>query len=212
MIEPFPFEGIYAITPSYKKNKLAYLEKIEETVRAGVAALQIREKNYLETSDFIRLLKSVRDLCSDYKIKLIINDNIRVAKQLNCGVHLGKDDLSLEQARREMGEKAIIGVSCYNSALNAKKFAELGASYVALGCFFPSITKPDAVKCNGIELQKLKGKLKIPIVAIGGITNTNARTIIQYGADLVAVSSYIYDSDSPYEKIKCLQSVVSEAK
>ncbi len=63
MIEPFPLEGIYAITPSYKKNKLAYLEKIEETVRAGVAALQIREKNYLETSDFIRLLKSVRELC-----------------------------------------------------------------------------------------------------------------------------------------------------
>ena len=60
--------------------------------------------------------------------------------------------------------------------------------------------------------RSLKGKLKIPIVAIGGITNTNARTIIQYGADLVAVSSYIYDSDSPYEKIKCLQSVVSEAK
>ncbi|MEC8561059.1 MAG: thiamine phosphate synthase [Pseudomonadota bacterium] len=212
MIEPFPLEGIYAITPSYKKNKLAYLEKIEETVRAGVAALQIREKNYLETSDFIRLLKSVRDLCSDYKIKLIINDNVRVAKQLNCGVHLGKDDLSLEQARREMGEKAIIGVSCYNSALNAKKFAELGASYVALGCFFPSITKPDAIKCSSVELQKLNGKLKVPIVAIGGITNTNAKTIIQYGADLVAVSSYIYDSDSPYEKIKCLQSVVSEAK
>ena len=160
----------------------------------------------------MRLLKSVRDLCSDYKIKLIINDNVRVAKQLNCGVHLGKDDLSLKQARREMGEKAIIGVSCYNSALNAKKFAELGASYVALGCFFPSITKTRRnKKCSGVELQKLNGKLKVPIVAIGGITNTNAKTIIQYGADLV-VSSYIYDSDSPYEKIKCLQSVVSEAK
>ena len=73
MIEPFPLEGIYAITPSFKKNELAYLEKIEETVRAGVSALQIREKYVLETSYFIRLLKSVRDLCSDYKIKLIMN-------------------------------------------------------------------------------------------------------------------------------------------
>ncbi len=212
MIEPFPLEGVYAITPSYKKDKIAYLGKIEETVKAGVVALQIREKNCLETSDFIRLLKSIRDLCCDYKIKLIINDNVRIAKQLNCGVHVGKDDLSLKKARREMGEKAIIGVSCYNSALNALKFAKLGASYVALGCFFPSKTKPDAIKCSGIELQKLDGKLKIPIVAIGGITNLNAKPIIQYGADIVAVSSYIYESNNPYEKIKCLQSVVSEAK
>lgn len=212
MIEPFPLEGIYAITPSFKKDKASYLGKIEETVRAGVAALQIREKYFLETPKFIRLLKTVRDLCADYKIKLIINDNVKVAKQLNCGVHLGKNDLSLEQARREMDKNAIIGVSCYNSALSALKFAELGASYVALGCFFASTTKPDAIKCSGIELQKLNGKLKIPVVAIGGITSTNAKTIIQYGADLVAVSSYIYDSDNPYEKIKCLQSVVREAK
>ena len=85
-------------------------------------------------------------------------------------------------------------------SIKRQKICGIRSQLCSVRLFFPSITKPDAVKCNGIELQKLKGKLKIPIVAIG-ITNTNARTIIQYGADLVAVSSYIYDSDSPYEKL-----------
>ena len=211
MTEPFPSKGVYAITPSFEEDYLAYLGKIEETVRAEVVALQIREKRFLQTSNFMVLLKSIRDLCFDYKIKLIINDNVRIARQLNCGVHLGKNDLSLEKARREMGSNAIIGVSCYNSSLKALRFAELGASYVALGSFFQSTTKPKAIKCCVSELQKLNGKLKVPVVAIGGITNTNAKMLFQHGADLVAVSSYIYDSESPYEKIKSLQSIENEA-
>ena len=211
MTEPFPFKGIYAITPSFEEDNVDYLNKIEETVKAEVAALQIREKRFLQTSNFMILLKSIRDLCFDYKIKLVINDNVRIAKQLNCGVHLGNNDLSLEKARREMGSKAIIGVSCYNSSLKALEFSELGASYVAMGCFFQSTTKPNAIKCSLSELQKLNGKLNIPIVAIGGITNTNAKTVFQHGANLVAVSNYIYDSKSPYEKIKGLQSIEREA-
>ena len=78
MTEPFPSKGVYAITPSFEEDYLAYLGKIEETVRAEVVALQIREKKFLQTSNFMVLLKSIRDLCFDYKIKLIINDNVRI--------------------------------------------------------------------------------------------------------------------------------------
>ena len=211
MTEPFPFNGIYAITPPFGEDELVYLGKIEETVTAQVAALQIREKKFLQTPKFMKLLKSIRDLCFDYKIKLVINDNVEIAKQLNCGVHLGRNDPSLKKARSEMGNNAIIGVSCYNSSSKAFKFTELGASYVALGSFFHSTTKPNAINCSVSELQKLNGKLNVPIVAIGGITNTNAKIMFQNGANLIAVSNYIYNSKSPYEKIKTLQSIENEA-
>ncbi len=211
MNNSFPQKGLYAITPPFKCDPADYLEKIEASIKAGVDALQIREKKYLKTSAFLNLLKTVKDLCGDYRVQLIINDSVMVAKDLACGVHLGKDDSSIKLARQEMGRNAIIGVSCYNSSLRAVNYAKLGASYVALGSFFESPTKPDAVKCQLSELSKLKGKLNIPVVAIGGITRSNANLILKHGADLIAISSYIYNSSNPYIKIKNLQSIVNKA-
>ena len=211
MRETFPKRGIYAISPPFKQGS-GYLEKIEASIKAGVVALQIREKKYLQTTSFIDLLKHIRKLCYEYNVNLIINDSVKIAKKLSCGVHLGKNDMNLVSARQQMGKNALIGISCYNSSLNAIKSAKQGANYVALGSFFSSKTKPHALNCKLSELQKLKGKLSIPIVAIGGITNSNAKLIVDNGADLVAVSSYIYSAIDPWNSVKTLQKIFNEAR
>ena len=82
MNNSFPQKGLYAITPPFKCDPADYLEKIEASIKAGVDALQIREKKYLKTSAFLNLLKTVKDLCGDYRVQLIINDSVMVAKDL----------------------------------------------------------------------------------------------------------------------------------
>jgi thiamine-phosphate pyrophosphorylase len=103
------------------------------------------------------------------------------------GVHLGKDDISLTEARKQLGENSIIGISCYNRFDLAEQATKEGANYIAFGRFFPSRTKPDAETAGISLIQQTKRKLDIPVIAIGGITAKNGGALIEAGADMLAV-------------------------
>jgi thiamine-phosphate pyrophosphorylase len=123
----------------------------------------------------------------------IVNDDAALARQSQAdGVHLGREDTAPVQARARLGSRAIIGVSCYNELPRAQAAQEQGADYVAFGRFFPSRTKPQAVQAGPELLHEAKKKLRIPVVAIGGITPENGASLIAAGADALAVIEGVF--------------------
>lgn len=170
-------------------------KSIERSLEGGTTVIQYRDKS----TDQAKRLKqacSLKQLCDRYNAALLINDDIQLAKQCDAaGVHLGQSDGSVTEARKILGTEAIIGVTCHDSLELAVQAHSESADYVAFGAFFPSKTKPDA-KPAPIELiARVKSKVNLPIVAIGGITIDNAQQIITAGADMVAVIHALYAQD-----------------
>ena len=126
-------------------------------------------------------------------IGLIINDKPLIAKTVGAdGCHIGQKDESLVNARKILGKKKIIGVTCHNSKRLAMLAKNNNADYIAFGVFFKSSTKKTVFKANLELLRWAKKKISMPIVAIGGIDNLNYKTVLSSGANLIACSSYVW--------------------
>lgn len=188
----FP-SGVYAITPQCA-DTAQLLNWVEAALKGGVAVVQYREK----TGDVALRHEQASELlalCQRYTVPLIINDDLRLADLTGAdGVHLGREDGSLREARLILGPDKIIGTSCYQDLEAARAAQALGADYVAFGSFYPSPTKPRAARASTDLLRQAAGALQVPIVAIGGITVDNARPLIDAGADAVAVISALFDA------------------
>jgi thiamine-phosphate pyrophosphorylase len=182
-----PLRGLYLLTDYHLTEQPGLVPAVAAALQGGVALVQYRNKH----ANRERKLWEIRDLitlCRPLNIPLIVNDEIELAAESGAdGVHLGAGDGSVTEARRLLGEEAIIGVSCYNSLQRASEAAAQGASYVAFGRFFPSQTKPDAVLATPDLLRSARAELQIPLCAIGGIDSTNGGTLLEAGADLLAV-------------------------
>lgn len=179
-----PKSGLYAITPDGKTAE-EILEFTQAVLKGGAKVVQYRDKC---PNDKLTIAQQLLTLCHAYNVPLIINDNVELAEKVNAdGVHLGKDDGSVSQARARLGEKAIIGVSCYNSLERAIEAEKEGATYVAFGRFFSSTSKPLAAPAQIGTLTAAKKVLTIPIVAIGGILPENGASLLNAGANLLAV-------------------------
>lgn len=184
--------GLYAIadTSIIAGNQL--VEVVGHAIAAGAAVIQYRDKQSTDDRRYRDAL-ALSDLCRAHDIVFIVNDDIPLAKQVNAdGVHLGKDDSGLADARAVLGNKALIGVSCYNQLGSAIEAEKQGADYVAFGRFFPSKTKPGAVRAHTELLKTAHQVLSIPLVAIGGITPDNGGELLAAGADLLAVIDGIF--------------------
>ena len=182
--------GLYAIT-----NESADLEqKTAKILKAGVCLLQYRHK--MADFDFkIAQARHIQAQCQQYKTPFIINDDIDLAIEISAdGVHLGKDDADLSQARQRLGDQAIIGISCYDQLELALEGEKNGADYIAFGRFFPSSTKPNAPQAPLLLLQQAQRQINIPIVAIGGINLDNAPQLIKQGAGLLAVIDSLFNT------------------
>ncbi len=192
----FPDSGVYAITRELPSTEIL-LSEVKAALRGGVKVVQFRCK----TSDNREsTAKKLLKLCHHYQTPLIINDNVDIAARIGAdGVHLGRDDSSLHEARNILGKEAIIGVSCYNDLEKAIAMEKAGADYVAFGRFFASGTKPLASQASLNTLMQAKSILNIPIVAIGGITTANAPFLLDSGADLLAVIGGIFNQSDPYQ-------------
>lgn len=204
---PANLSGLYVITDTHLMNEQNLIEKVQLSLEGGAKIVQFRDK-INNSATKLSLAKQLKALCQSYQAWLIINDDIQLAKQANAdGVHIGKDDADIVTAKQQLGNNAIIGVSCYNDLARAKQMQDLGASYVAFGRFFPSKTKPSAPQAEITTLQKAKQSLHIPTVAIGGITANNAQTLIDSGADSVAVIQGVFaakDIQAESQKIQQL--------
>jgi thiamine-phosphate pyrophosphorylase len=168
---------------------------VRAVLRGGAGIIQYRAKSSQDRLTEARLMLAE---CRAFAVPLIINDDVKLASAIKAdGVHLGRDDGSVEEARAKLGPTAIIGVSCYDSVERALEAQRLGASYVAFGRFFPSASKPHA-PCARLEtLAAAKQKLSIPIVAIGGITPDNGQVLLEAGADALAVIDAVFGADDP---------------
>jgi thiamine-phosphate pyrophosphorylase len=187
MESSLPSCGLYAITESRLTPQGPTIEQVSLAIDGGAVVIQYREKHLLpEERD--REARALATLCHERDIPLIINDDIELAAECGAaGVHLGQDDAPVSRARRRLGQRAIIGVSCYNQLERARAAAGTEASYVAFGRFFPSNTKPAAVQAPPALLIQARREIKLPIVAIGGITPENGAELVNAGADLLAV-------------------------
>jgi thiamine-phosphate pyrophosphorylase len=191
----FPQRGLYAITQTEAKSIAQVLAEVEAALRGGAKVVQYRDKNPI---DALHLASELVTLCHRYQAPLLINDSVELALAIGAdGVHLGRDDGDIAAARQQLGNKAIIGVSCYNDVGKAEAAVAAGANYVAFGRFFPSGSKPLAAPADIATLVKARQTLSIPIVAIGGIVPENAGQLLAAGADLLAVIGGLFDHD-PY--------------
>src|SRR5262249_5338269 len=134
-------------------------------------------------------------LCRAAGVPLVVNDDLDLARSLGAdGVHLGREDAAIAEARAQLGPGRILGASCYDRIDLALAARRAGADYVAFGSAFPSATKPGAVRAPLALYREAKARVDVPIVAIGGITRGNARSLIDAGADAVAVISALFDA------------------
>jgi len=190
---PAAFRGLYAITPD-EIDTGSLVRKVRMALAGGARAVQYRNKS--ASPALCRVQSSaLLALCTAARVPLIINDDLDLAEALGAdGLHLGREDVPIAAARARLGQDKLLGASCYDQLDLAVKACNAGADYVAFGSAFPSVTKPGATRAPLSLYREAKARLACPIVAIGGITNENAQTVIAAGADAVAVISALFDA------------------
>ena len=185
---------LYAVTGRNLGNGMTLYEQVELALKGGITCLQLRDKGVDEETTYKDALK-IRDLCKEYNVPFIINDNLDLAIRCKAdGVHLGQDDMSISKARELAGKDLIIGASAHNvaEALEAEKN---GADYLGVGAVFPTSTKANVVKMENKILRDIVNAVSIPVVAIGGIGEDNILKLKGTGVDGVAVVSAIFGAD-----------------
>lgn len=173
-------------------------DRLDRALAAGeglATAFQFRVKD-VDQHEAARLAAPVQEICAARDIGFIVNDSVPLAKRLKAdGVHLGQGDGDVREAREELGRDVQIGVTCHASRHLAMEAGDAGADYVAFGAFFPSETKASDHRADLELLEWWSGLFEIPCVAIGGITPANCTTLVQAGADFLAVSHAVWGGD-----------------
>lgn len=185
--------------------------QLEAALAAGpVAAFQFRVKN-VDQHEAAALAEPLQAICAAHDVAFIVNDSVALAKRLKAdGVHLGQGDGDVSEARELLGRDAQIGVTCHNSRHLAMEAAEAGADYVAFGAFYPTQTKSVEHIADLDTLQKWSLVTEVPCVAIGGITADNAKSLIDGGADFIAVSNAVWTHpQGPAEAVKAFNALLA---
>ena len=182
---------LYAVTDRSWVGIQTLLEQIESSLLGGTTLVQLREKD-LSDCEFIQEAISVKRLCERFGVPLLINDNVNVALRSGAdGVHLGQDDLPLQEARKMLGPNKIIGISTH-TVEEAMKAEQGGADYVVVGSVFATQTKLDANVLSIDYIREICQAVTIPVVAIGGIKEENMDVLRNTGVAGIAVVSAIF--------------------
>ena len=186
---------LYAVTDRAWTGKQTLFEQAEAAMRGGITCLQLREKN-MDKDEFLKEALEMKDLCRSYNVPLIINDDPYIAVKSGAdGVHIGQKDMSLKEAREITGNGIIIGVTAALPELAVKAEQE-GADYIGSGAVFGSTTKSDAKPLSHDVLREITASVKIPVVAIGGITRDNMAKLAGTGIAGAALVSAIFSADN----------------
>jgi thiamine-phosphate pyrophosphorylase len=183
--------GLYAVTPDEADTRTLF-RMVRAALDGGARWVQYRNKT---ASAVLRREQAagVRELCAECGARLIVNDDVALALEVNAdGAHVGCDDMPITEARHRLGPEKVLGASCYDRVDLAEAAARGGADYVAFGSFFPSSVKPGAVKARPEFIQEAKRLSGLPVVAIGGITLENAPRLIEAGVDALAVITALF--------------------
>jgi len=184
--------GLYVITDEKLMRRRDFVKKVAEAAAAGAGLIQLREKAS-SLRDRLELAKAAVRAAHAHGARLLINDDPALAAAIGAdGVHLGRGDASVQAARALLGRRALIGVSCYGDIDLAVRLQKAGADYVSFGACFRSPTKPEEELVPLSVFTEARRRVKVPLVAIGGITAQNAPAVYAAGADLVSVVSSVF--------------------
>ena len=205
---------LYAITDRHWLNGRSLKEVVKESLDGGVTFLQLRDKNS-DDETFLQEAAELQELCRDYKVPLIINDNVEIALKMNAdGVHVGQSDIKGRDmeagaVREKLGPDKILGVSA-RTVEQALLAQERGADYLGVGAVFATGSKADAAELPHETLKAICEAVSIPVVAIGGITAENISQLKGTGICGVAVISAIYAQNNIKEAAEELKEAVDK--
>ena len=184
--------GLYAITPIVQ-DTTALVAKVRACLEGGAALVQYRPKDLAPGLALVQA-RALLAVCRAHGKPLIVNDSVELAAAIGAdGVHLGRDDVDVREARIVLPH-ALIGASCYADPARARDAARAGADYVGIGSVFPSRTKPAAVHAPLETIAAAREAGGLPVAAIGGIDARNAPAAVDAGADMLAVISALFDA------------------
>lgn len=200
---------LYAVTDRSRLGKLSLLQAVEEALSNGVTLLQLREKN-MPDGELLVLAKKMKTLADNYGVPLIINDRVDIAVSSGAdGVHIGQQDGSVEEARKVLGPNKILGVTT-RSVKQALQAEAAGADYLGVGAMFPSTTK-DTASITPLETVKaIAAATRLPFVVIGGIQESNIRTLKGLGAAGAAVVSAIFGGENVAQRTRTMRTLCEE--
>lgn len=200
--------SLYLVTDRDILGQRDLCKAVEDSIKGGATIVQLREK-FISDGEFLKIAKELQKVTKKYNIPLIINDNVKIAKEIDAeGVHIGQRDETLEEARKILGEDKIIGVSV-GSLEEAEKAEKGGADYLGIGAVFFTGSKKDINEPLGLKnLKKITDSISIPSVAIGGIHLDNVKEVMNCGVDGVAVISEILGKDDIEEASRTVLSFI----
>lgn len=199
------------ITDTSRSPRFGHEQLARLACAGGADMIQFREK-LLPSGEFARAALLVRDACWEHAVPMIINDRVQIARDVRAdGVHLGRGDTPVAEARALLGPDAIIGASA-GSIEEAKEAEAAGASYVGFGHIFVTTSKVKTTPPVGLDaLASACAAVKIPVIAIGGITAENAADVIRAGAWGVAVVADVCAAVDPFAATQRLREAIDGA-
>ena len=193
--------NLYLITDRHQTGGRPLLTVVEEALQAGIKAIQLREKD-LSAKELFELAQNLRRLTRQYHARFFINDRVDIAMAVEAdGVHLGQKSFSAKDVKR-IFPKAIIGVSTH-SLDEAKKAEADEADFITIGPIFYTPSKAGYGEPLGVEvIKQVRKEIRIPVFAVGGIKEDNARDVIDAGADGIAVISAVMGAADVGEAVR----------
>lgn len=209
MNQQSPLGGLNVITDQHLMPRDRFVDMVEAAVRHGARIVQLREKQ-TPPEDMIRLGRSLLTITHRYGALLLINDDPEIARAIGAdGVHVGREDATVPEARALLGPDAIIGVTCYGQIERAVTAVQEGADYVAFGTPFPSPTKGTQGRTPLTIYRDVKQHVSVPVFAIGGINIDNAQQVRDAGADAISVVSGVFGAPDVGAAAKALAEIFS---
>lgn len=196
-------KGLYFITDRASMPEEDFLKLVNEVCSEGLALIQLREKN-ISYEEFLSLAKKVKKIADKYSTQLIIDDNVNLAKELSCGVHLGAEDMSIEEARKILGPDTIIGATA-KSLERAREAESQGADYLGVGAIYPTTTHVKTKITSVDSLKEIIDGVEIPVYAIGGLREDNLEILKSLKLHGICVVSRIMKADNPKEMTRLIK-------
>lgn len=205
------FWQLTLVTNKGRTPTSSYLEFIEACIKAGITCIQLREKS-LSHNELLHFGRTLKHLLDSYNIPLIINDNVDLCIKLDAsGIHLGQSDGDVVQARSTLGSNKIIGLSV-NTIEQIQNSLMQPIDYIGVGAIFPTRNKANIETMWGLEgLQQASLISSHPIVAIGGIDDNNALSVMKAGADGIAAIGAFHEAKDPILVTQMLIKIIKEA-
>ena len=194
---------LYAVTDRHWLNGRTLYSQVEEALKGGATFIQLREKE-LDEEHFLEEAKEIKELCRRYQVPFVINDNVEIALAVDAdGVHVGQSDMEAGDVRAKLGPDKIIGVSA-QTVEQAVMAEQNGADYLGVGAVFPTGSKADALEVSHDTLKAICKAVKIPVIAIGGISKENILELSGSGICGIAVISAIFAKDEAARELRGL--------